>query len=328
MKDKISLIITCLITIALIAIGWVTGFNITELQKDTLIILGIICGCSIAYCFIAGEISRNNSQMDKLWSVLPIVYAFVIMIKGEFKVRLILMTIVITLWGVRLTYNFAKKGAYSIKIWQGEEDYRWKYLRAQKPFNNKIIWAIFDLLFICFYQNFVVLLITLPGVAVMESTASIGVIDILSFVLALGFLVYEVIADRQQNAFQVKKYEYLNSGMKLNELPAQYNRGFCVNGLWKRSRHHNYLGEQGIWVSLYTMVIGAGIASYGVFNWTITGCMLLILIFAGSSRMAESISCGKYDLYPGYIDGVFKYLPFKAYKDVGGKDDETINANG
>ena len=162
----------------------------------------------------------------------------------------------------------------------------------------------------------------------MESTASIGVFDILSFVCALGFLTYEVIADRQQNAFQVKKYEYLNSGMKLNELPAPYKRGFCVKGLWKRSRHPNYLGEQGIWVSLYVMVIGAGVASWGIFNWSVTGCMLLILIFAGSSRMAESISTSKYNLYPSYIDGVFKYLPLKAYKEVGGNDDETVNVNG
>lgn len=328
MKDKISLIVTSLVAIGIIVVGWVAGFGITELQKDTLVILGIICAVSVAYCFIAGELSRNNSQMDKLWSVLPIVYAFVIMIKGGFKIRLILIAIVVTLWGARLTYNFAKKGAYSLKFWQGEEDYRWKYLRGQKPFTNKLIWAVFDLFFISFYQNAVVLLITLPGVAVMESTASIGVVDILSFVFALGFLSYEVIADRQQNAFQVKKYEYLNSGMKLNELPAPYNRGFCVKGLWKRSRHPNYLGEQGIWVSLYTFVIGAGVATWGVFNWSVTGCMLLILIFAGSSRMAESISTSKYDLYPGYIQGVFKYLPLKAYKEVGGKDDETVNVNG
>ena len=328
MKDKISLVLTSLVALGIIVTSWIAGFAPSDLQRETLIILGIICAVSVAYCFIAGELSRNNSQMDKLWSVLPIIYVFVVMFKGGFKVRLILIAIVVTLWGARLTYNFAKKGAYSLKFWQGEEDYRWKYLRSQKPFTNKFVWAIFDLLFISFYQNAVVLFITLPAVAVMDSTASIGIVDILSFVFALGFLSYEVIADRQQNAFQVKKYQYLNSGMKLNELPAPYNRGFCVNGLWKRSRHPNYLGEQGIWVSLYTFVIGAGVATCGVFNWSVTGCMLLILIFAGSSRMAESISSHKYDLYSGYIDGVFKYLPLKAYTEVGGKDDETVNVNG
>lgn len=314
MRDKISLVLTILISFGLMIFSLICGFNLSNLQKDTLLILAIICGCSVLYCFIVGEISRNNSQMDKLWSVLPIAYALVIMIKGGFKIRLVLAAIVITIWGVRLTYNFAKKGAYKIKFWEGEEDYRWKFLRSQKVFKNKIVWGIFDLCFISFYQNFVVLLITLPGVAVMESEAPIGVFDIISFVLALFFLTYEIIADRQQNAFQVKKYEYLNSGKKLNELPDPYNRGFCVTGLWKRSRHPNYLGEQGIWVSLYIMVIGAGVAQYGIFNWSIVGCMLLILIFAGSSRMAESISLKKYPLYRGYVDKVLKYIPIFPYR--------------
>ena len=315
MKDKISLVLTILIAVGAIVVGFITGVDLSQLQKDTLLVISIICGVSFVYCFVAGELSRNNSQMDKLWSILPIIYSWVIMIKGGFKVRLILFTIVATVWGIRLTYNFAKKGAYSIKIWEGEEDYRWKYLRAHKGFSNKFVWAIFDLLFISLLQNALVLAITFPALAVMESEVAIGVFDIVSFVLALGCLAYEIIADRQQNAFQVKKYEYLNSGMKLEELPAPYNRGFCVNGLWKRARHPNYCGEQGIWISLYIMVIGAGVATYGIFNWTIVGCMVLVLIFAGSSRMAESISCSKYKEYPNYIRTVFKYLPVRAYKD-------------
>ena len=62
------------------------------------------------------------------------------------------------------------------------------------------------------------------------------------------------------------------------------------------------------------MVIGAGVASYGIFNWSITGCMLLILIFAGSSRMAESISLKKYPLYQGYVKNVLKYIPLFPYR--------------
>lgn len=309
-----KLVISLLFAIAFIVLGFVQGFSLSSLQKETLNILLIICVSSIAYCFIVGEISRNNSQMDKLWSILPIVYTWVIAAMGGMKIRLVIIAVIVTLWGVRLTYNFAKKGAYCIKFWTGEEDYRWIYLRKQKPLNNKVLWCVFDLVFISGIQNILVLAITLPSLVIMESTKSFGAVDIIATIFMFAFLVYEVIADRQQNKFQVKKYEYLNKGMKLNELPEPYNRGFNVAGLWKYSRHPNYLGEQGIWISLYAFVIGAGVATWGIFNWSIFGCMLLLMIFMGSSRMAEGISLKKYPEYKEYQKKVFRYLPVRGYK--------------
>ena len=305
---SVSLAITCIV------LGLVQGIHLTEIQRKTMLILGIICASSALYCFIAGEISRNNSQMDKLWSVLPIAYVWVVTVLGGFKWRLIIIAVIVTLWGVRLTYNFAKKGAYSIKFWSGEEDYRWVYLRGQKPFTNKLLWGIFDLGFISIWQNIIVLGITLPAVAIMDKDAPLNALDIIAAVLMFGALVYEVIADRQQNKFQTTKYEYLGKGMKLDELPEPYNRGFNVSGLWSLSRHPNYLGEQLIWVGLYLFAISCGDIHFGIFNWTITGVMLLILIFIGSSRMAEGISLKKYPEYKDYQRQVFRYLPIRKYK--------------
>ena len=314
MKKVLPVILSVSLAIACIVLGFVKGVYLDEIQRKTLNILGIICASSIAYCFIVGEISRNNSQMDKLWSVLPIAYVWVVAALSGFKWRLIIIAVIVTLWGVRLTYNFAKKGAYSIKFWSGEEDYRWVYLRSQKPFNNKLVWGIFDLGFISLWQNVVVLGITLPAVAIMSSNAPLNALDIISGTLMFAALLYEVIADRQQNNFQTKKYEYLNQGMKLEDLPEPYNRGFNITGLWSRSRHPNYIGEQLIWVGLYLFAISGGVAHFGVFNWSIFGVMLLILIFVGSSRMAEGISVKKYKEYEEYQKQVFKYLPIKKYK--------------
>ena len=314
MRKILSIFIPVSIVIVCIVLGLLKGIVLDPIQKKTLNILLIICLSSATYCFIAGEISRNNSQMDKLWSVLPIVYVWIIAIMGGFKWRLLIIAILVTLWGARLTYNFAKKGAYSIKFWSGEEDYRWIYLRKQKPFTNKFIWGIFDLGFISIWQNVVVLGITLPALSIMSSNAELSIFDLIAGILMLLAFIYEVVADKQQNSFQVKKYEYLNKGMKLEELPEPYNRGFNVAGLWARSRHPNYIGEQLIWVGLYLFVIGAGVAHFFIFNWSIVGAMLLILIFIGSSRMAEGISVSKYKEYADYQRQVFKYLPLKKYK--------------
>ena len=79
-------------------------------------------------------------------------------------------------------------------------------------------------------------------------------------------------------------------------------------------RHPNYLGEQGVWFSLYLFTIQAGVNVYGIFNWSMIGCMMLILLFLGSSTFGENITSGKYPLYKDYQKKVSKYLPFRKYR--------------
>ena len=314
MKNNIGTIITVIIALALSVLGFILGgFQLSELQSDTLMILIIVSGSSMAYCFIVGEITGNNSQMDKLWSILPIVYAWIIVAKSEMNLRLIVMAILITLWGVRLTSNFAKKGAYSIKFWSGEEDYRWIILREDPKLNNRFKWALFDLFFISIYQNALVLAISLPLLASMESVVPFNIYDALIAVVLLSFIILETVADQQQMKFQTKKYELLKQNKELAELPEPYNKGFNTNGLWSRSRHPNYFSEQSIWVVLYFITISAGVTNYLIFNWTLVGSMFLILLLMGSSNFSEGISVQKYPEYQNYIDTVTKYVPFKKY---------------
>ena len=313
MKKTIEIIITVVIVITGIILGFIKGVNLSNNQLETLKILVIICGCSALYCFIVGEISRNNSQMDKLWSIVPIAYVWVIAIRGNMSLRLIIIAIIVTIWGIRLTYNFARKGAYSIKFWSGVEDYRWIVLRNKKMFKSKIAWAMFDLFFISIYQNFLILAMTLPALVCMENASPFGLIDIIASILMVAFLVLEVIADREQWVFQSKKKELLSSGKTLEELPEPYSKGFNTCGLWARSRHPNYLGEQGIWVSLYLFVLGTDALHFGIFNWSIFGCLLIILLFLGSSSFGESVSSSKYPLYQDYQKKVSKYIPWKKY---------------
>ncbi|MCD4827236.1 MAG: DUF1295 domain-containing protein [Acholeplasmataceae bacterium] len=316
MKKNIGTILTVLTVLILSVLGFVLGGpQLSKLQSDTLKILLIICVISIAYCFLIGEITGNNSQVDKIWSILPIVYAWVIVGKSGLNPRLIVMAILITLWGIRLTYNFAKKGAYSIKFWSGEEDYRWVVLREDPKLNTRWKWALFNLFFISIYQNALILAITLPLLAVMESAVIFSIFDGLIAALLLGFIVLETIADHQQNKFQTKKYELLKQGKKLEDLPSPFNKGFTTNGLWRRSRHPNYFSEQSIWVVLYFFCISAGATNYIFFNWTLVGSMFLILLFLGSSMFSEGISLKKYPEYQSYSKQVSKYIPLKMYKD-------------
>lgn len=287
------------------------GPALNALQIETLKTIGIVAGCSALLCFTLGEITRNNSQVDKIWSLLPIVYCWIIAAKGGMHPRLVVMAVLATLWGLRLTYNFARKGAYKLRFWEGEEDYRWEKVRALPFLQNRGVWMVFDLFFISGYQNALILMLTFPALVSMGSTAPFGVMDAVAAVLMFGFILYETIADEQQWAFQTKKWSMIKSGKKLEELPTPYNKGFNTIGLWSVSRHPNYMAEQAIWVSLYLFSIGAGV---GIINWSMIGALLLIVLFTASTNLVEGISSDKYPEYTNYCKKVNKFFPGRAYK--------------
>ena len=321
MKKIIPTIFVIIIVVTLAVLGFALGgFNLSQNQLDTLLILAIVSGSAAAYCFIVGEISRNNSQMDKLWSVLPIAYTWIIAVKGEMKIRLVIIAVITTLWGIRLTYNFARKGAYHWKFWEGREDYRWEIVRKFKIFQNPIAWALFDLFFISIYQNLLVVTMTFPAVAMMDSTAPLGVWDYVGASLAAAFLLLETIADEYQWKFHQNKKKLLQNGDKLEDIEEPYNKGFNTTGPWGYMRHPNYLGEQGIWMSFYIMSISAGVNQYGVFNWSWFGPLLIILLFLASAPLGENISNQKYPEYKYYLNYVNRYLPLRKYDEDKAKE--------
>ena len=280
-------------------------------QVETLRVLLAICGGSALFCFVVGELTGNNSQMDKLWSLLPIAYVWVIAAKAGMSARLVVMACLVTLWGARLTFNFARKGAYRLKFWEGEEDYRWAVLRGRKEFQPRWKWMIFNLLFISVYQNALVLMTTFPALVLMSAETSFGWMDCVAAVLMLGFIVYETVADAQQWRFQTAKWKMISAGAKLEELPAPYCKGFNTVGLWGVSRHPNYFAEQAIWCCFYLFSIAGGI---GIINWSLIGALLLIVLFQGSSAFAEEISSAKYPEYVRYCRQVSKFFPGRRYR--------------
>ena len=314
MKKYLATGLAAFLVIVLAVVSLILGqTEMTALQTQTLKTLMIICGISIAYCFIVGELTHNYSQMDKLWSLTPMLYVWIIAARGGMKPRLLIFAVIVTLWGLRLTVNFARKGAYRLKFWEGREDYRWSIVKSHPMFRNRFVWTLFDLLFISAYQNLLVLAICLPALASMESTVPLGAVDLAAGGMATAFLMLETVSDEYQWRFHETKRKLIESGKSLSELPEPYALGFNTLGPWGMMRHPNYLGEQGIWLSLYFFVVGAGVPTHGIFHVTFIGSLLLVLLFMGSSSLAENISSGKYPMYEDYIRQVHKYLPLRRY---------------
>lgn len=288
----------------------------------------ILCNIIAISCFTISSVTGNFSQVDKLWSILPSVYAWMCII----DTRTTLMACLTTLWSVRLTYNFYRRGGYDgfpYNIFGGAEDYRWGILRRGTLggywtlLTNKYIMVVFNLIFISFYQNWLLLYIASPSLVAwsmaMEQMNSnsfdddhVGVlafdlshlnaIDGVATFLFLFALVIESIADNQQYRFQNKKHTLVSTV------------GFCQSGLFAIVRKPNYAAEQFIWISYYLFSIAATSASHSQsrmvwMNWSLGGCILLCLLFQGSGWLTERISISKYPAYRDYQRKVGLYIP-------------------
>jgi steroid 5-alpha reductase family enzyme len=297
-------VLTLLVTIVVIPfIAFRFDEPLTALQSAVLTRVAIIYLVAAMLCFVVSTITGNYSQVDKLWSIMPIAYAWVVAWTAGFETRLVLMAILVSAWGIRLTYNFSRRGGYSLRFWAGEEDYRWAILRAKPEFAARWKWVVFNLVFISFYQMGLILLMTLPAVRSVGG-GSLTAADWILAVVVTGLIIIETVADQQQWNYHKQKRMLQEKG---GELPEKYSRGFVHAGLWGIVRHPNYAAEQAIWIVFYFFSV---FASGQWINWSVMGAILLVLLFWGSSNFTESISAGKYPGYAEYKKRVPRFIPF------------------
>jgi len=286
------------------------GSALGEREWQVLYTLFGLVGVVMVLTFLLGEFSKNYSQVDKLWSILPIAYVWIVAHHGDYTPRLVLMAVLVSFWGIRLTANFALKGAYQWKFWEGEEDYRWKILREKPEFQPPWKFTLFNLFFICGYQNVLILLFTLPTVVALQyNEVPLGPVDYVAAVAMGFFILFETLADRQQWIFQQSKKAKQNRG---DPREADTSKGFLDRGLWSLSRHPNYFAEQSIWICFY--LFGAGCSGQW-FNWSILGAVLLLVLFKASSNFSEEISAGKYPEYKNYQATVPRFWPLGKYRN-------------
>lgn len=298
-----SLLILALVVVPIFTFYFDTQHPLSVFQTNTLhFLVKLMLGLSI-FVFIVGEITKNNSQVDKLWSILPAIYVWIVAYASDFNSRNVLMAILATIWAARLTYNFNRRGGYSWKFWEGEEDYRWEVLRQNPVFKSKIAWKLFHLLFICVYQMALILLFTLPSIVAWQGENPIGLFDVILTGLFLFFVIFETVADQQQWNYQTVKYA---KKAAKESLEGDYAKGFVDKGLWSKMRHPNYFAEQSIWLVFYLFSVSA---DGRWLNWSVMGIKLLLLLFQGSADFSEKISAEKYPAYKDYIKRVPRFLP-------------------
>ncbi|MDQ0642427.1 DUF1295 domain-containing protein [Microbacterium murale] len=255
---------------------------------DPLTLTILVAACASAACWLLSLFTRDTSWVDRAWSIVPVVYVWIFAVEalasGIDATRLVIMALLATAWGARLTFNFARKGGYT-----GTEDYRWAILRGRmRPWQ----FQVFNLLFIIGFQMTLLVLITLPAHVALQHPAPFTAWDAVFTVLFLALLIGETIADQQQWNFHRRK-------------AAGEASGFLTAGLFRYSRHPNFFFEQAQWWVFYAIGATAAVASGigilgGALNWTIIGPLLLTALFIGSTIFTESISASRYPEYTEY----------------------------
>jgi steroid 5-alpha reductase family enzyme len=163
--------------------------------------------------------------------------------------RLSIMAALVTVWGARLTFNFARKGGYR---WSAE-DYRWPYIREKV--NSTLAFLVFNLTFIATYQHLLLLSIATPAYLAWQNVgAPLNALDLAAAALCAFFITYETVADQQQWTFQNAKHAKLAAGKRLTGV---FAAGFNTSGLFRYSRHPNFWAEQSMWCAFYLFGVAA-----------------------------------------------------------------------
>lgn len=257
--DRTPSLVICLLgyIITFIIIFLVAPFISIDSPLLFVFILDII---ATAVIFIFSVIYNNSSFYDTYWSVAPVPVMIYWVVSSDKMavntVRQVVILILVILWAVRLTYNWARR-------WQGMQDEDFRYVNFRNS-AGRFYWVV-SFLGIHMFPTMIVFLgcmAVYPALAYHSSP--FGAVDVLATVVTLSAIVIETIADRQLRHF-IKN----PSGT------------FLQSGLWKYSRHPNYFGEVLFWVGLFLFSLTPVAPNLGavVQWWTFPGPVAMILLF-------------------------------------------------
>lgn len=235
--------------------------------------------------FIFSILLKNASVYDPYWSVQPFVIVLAVMINYPINLPIILMFSVITLWAFRLTMNWLYT-FYNLNY----EDWRYKLLKDK----TKYFYPIINFIGIHMVPTLVVYLCTLPACYLIINNSSLNVFTILGFIIAMLAILLEFFADMQMHRYKKNK--------KLNKVDSIFIR----DGLWKYSRHPNYLGEILMWYGIAFISLSS-INDYLFFTGAICNTLLFICV---SIPMAEKKQSKK-EGFCEYKNATRYLLPFK-----------------
>ena len=239
---------------------------------------------STGVVFAFSVLFDNVSVYDPYWSVQPPVILIALAGGTGLNAFRLLLIIVVTIWSLRLTANWA----VNFPNLTGE-DWRYKYYRDTLSTPNFLVISAVGLHLV---PTIVVYLTTLPAAMIMVTDVPFSGWCIIFLLLALGSVGLEFFADTQMFLFRRRK-------------AAGRARGFCRVGLWQYSRHPNYLGEITFWWFIYLSVLVTVPSKWYLIIGAVANTVLFALV---SIPLAEGKLSGR-PAYKEYKESTHVLLP-------------------
>ena len=210
--------------------------------------------------FLFSLVYKNSSLYDPFWSVMPFfIFLYLIFntqVEESSISRFLLIGIPITYYAIRLTWNWSKG-------WKGLTDEDFRYLNLYAAFGN-FKWFI-NLFGIHLFPTFMVNMCLFPlYYAISINSEPLNLIDWFFCFFTFLAVLLEHISDEQMHKFKAQQ-DNVSKTMK--------------KGLWKYSRHPNYLGEILFWFGIFGFSLSQSLDNW----WLIVFPLSMLSMFAFAS---------------------------------------------
>ena len=285
MKHIRNLIITAVTLLFVVLIAYLSGLEGNYIFTIPLLVFLVCVIILIQWLmFLPSYLKSTEHYFDITGSITFITVSILAFILSDNKnIRSILLTLLIIVWATRLGVFLLKR------VKAAGSDGRFDDLKDFSTFfmvwNLQALWITFTLLssLIIFTSN---------------HSGNLEIYDYIGIITWISGLFIEVVADKQKSDFK-------------NDI-SNKNK-FISTGLWKYSRHPNYLGE----IILWTGITIIAIPLFSGWSWLglISPVFVFIMLkFISGVRILENradMKWGKDKEYLKYKNSTPEIFPFK-----------------
>ncbi|MFA5101224.1 MAG: DUF1295 domain-containing protein [Candidatus Omnitrophota bacterium] len=216
------------------AVAAAAGFSTFALLDGVLwlrILSADLAATAVVYIF--SLIFDNASFYDPYWSVQPLVILpSVAFSLHHYSSGVVILLVCIACWAVRLTANWAY-------TFHGLDQQDWRYDMLQKKSGR--LFPLINLVGIQIFPTIIVFLCILPAIKFIELDCAWNAITFAGAGICLAAVILQLVSDMQMQQFR----------------KGDNKSRFIRSGLWRYSRHPNYLGEILMWWGVYLMLLSA-----------------------------------------------------------------------